>query len=134
MREEGVPVFPGRRSPGLGPDSSDTVSSQGGACWSAGLAKPGDDAANNRLSWAINGKGTEMEREHGGPVIEAVTRFIVDKYETSYADGFIIVNMRDENGRAYMASIPTEDALRIAAYIHAIALDELEGEAAEGAL
>ena len=55
----------------------------------------------------LDGKGTEMEREHGGPVIEAVTRFIVDKYETSYGDGFIIVNMWDENGRAYMASIPT---------------------------
>jgi hypothetical protein len=118
----------------LGPDSSDTVSSHGGACWAAGPVKPSDDAANNRLSWAIDGKGTEMEREHGDPVIEAVARFIVDKYETSYGDGFIIVNMWDENGRAYMASIPTEDALRIATYIHAIALDELEGEAAEGAL
>jgi hypothetical protein len=101
---------------------------------SAGLVKPSDDAANNRLSWAIDGKGTEMEREHGGPVIEAVTRFIVNRYETSYGDGFIIVNMWDENGRAYMASIPTEDALRIATYIHGIAGDELEGEAAEGAL
>jgi hypothetical protein len=98
------------------------------------LVKPSDDAANNRLSWAIDGKGTEMEREHGDPVIEAVARFIVDKYETSYGDGFIIVNMWDENGRAYMASIPTEDALRIATYIHGIAGDELEGEAAEGAL
>jgi hypothetical protein len=67
------------------------------------LVKPSDDAANNRLSWAIDGKGTEMEREHGGPVIEAVTRFIVDKYETSYGDGFIIVNMWHENGRAYPA-------------------------------
>jgi hypothetical protein len=101
----------------------------------AGPVKPSDDAATNMLSWAIDGKGTEMERQHGGPVIsEAVTRFIVDKYETSYADGFIIVNMWDEDGRAYMASIPTEDSLRIATYIHAIALDELEGEAAEGAL
>jgi hypothetical protein len=101
---------------------------------SAGSVKPSDDAANNRLSWAIDGKGTEMEREHGGPVIEAVTRFIVNRYETSYGDGFIIVNMWDENGCAYMASIPTEDALRIATYIHGIAGDELEGEAAEGAL
>jgi len=30
------------------------------------------------------------------------------------------VNMWDENGRAYMASIPTEDAVRIATYIHGI--------------
>jgi hypothetical protein len=134
VREEGVPVFPGRRSPGLGPDSSDTVSSQGEPPGSAGLVKPSDDAANNRLSWAIDGKGTEMEREHGGPVIEAVTRFIVDKYETSYGDGFIIVNMWDENGRAYVASIRTEDALRMATYIRDVSVDELEGEAAEGAL
>ena len=75
-----------------------------------------------------------MEREHGGPVIEAVTRFIVDKYETSYGDGFIIMNMWDGDGRVYMASIRTEDALRMATYIHGIAVDELEGEAAEGAL
>jgi hypothetical protein len=93
-----------------------------------------DDAANNKLSWAIERKGTEMEREHGGPVIEALTRFIVDKYETSYEDGFIIMNMWDENGCAYMASIRTEDALRMATFIHGIAVDELEGEAAEGAL
>ena len=98
------------------------------------MVKPSDDAANNRLSWAIDGKGTEMEREHGGPVIEAVTRFIVDKYETSYGDGFIIVNMWDENGRAYVASIRTEDALRMATYIRDVSVDELEGEAAEGAL
>jgi len=75
-----------------------------------------------------------MEREHGDPVVEAATRFIVDKYETSYVDGFIIMNMWDEDGRAYMASIPTEDALRIATYIRGIAVDELEGEAAEGAV
>jgi hypothetical protein len=75
-----------------------------------------------------------MERENGGPVIEAVTRFIVDKHETSYGDGFIIMNMWDETGRAYVASIHTEDALRMATYIRAIAADELEGEAAEGAL
>jgi len=75
-----------------------------------------------------------MEREYGGPVIEAVTSFIVDKYETSYEDGFIVVNMWDESGRAYLASIPTQDALRIATYIHSIAADELEAEAAEGAL
>jgi hypothetical protein len=93
-----------------------------------------DDAANNKLSWATEGKGTEMEREHGRPVIEAVTRFVVDRYETSYGDGFIIMNMWDENGRAYVASIRTEDALRMATYIHGIAVDELEGEAAEGAL
>jgi hypothetical protein len=72
--------------------------------------------------------------EHGGPVIEAVTRFIVDKHETSYGDGFIIMNMWDETGRAYAASIRTEDALRMATYIQGIAADELEGEAAEGAL
>ena len=94
----------------------------------------GGNVANNKLSWAIEGKGPEMEREHGGPVIEAVTRFIVDKYETSYEDGFIIMNMWDETGRAYMASIPTQDALRVATFIHGIAVDELEGEAAEGAL
>ena len=93
-----------------------------------------DDAANNKLSWAIKGKGTETEREHGGPVIEAVTRFVVDRYETSYGDGFIIMNMQDENGGAYMASIRTEDALRMATYIHGIAVDELEGEGTEGAL
>jgi hypothetical protein len=75
-----------------------------------------------------------MGREHGGPVIEAVTRFIVDKYETSYGDGFIIMNMWDESGRAYTASIRTEDALRMATLIHRIAADEVEGEAAEGAL
>jgi hypothetical protein len=84
--------------------------------------------------WAIEGKVTEMEREHGGPVVEAVTRFVVDKYETSYGDGFINMNMWDENGRAYMASIRTEDALRLATHIHGIAVDELEGEAAEGSL
>jgi len=75
-----------------------------------------------------------MQREYGGPVIEAVTRFMVDKYETSYGDGFIIMNMSDENGRAYIASIRTEDALRMATVIHGIAVDELEAEAAEGAL
>jgi len=75
-----------------------------------------------------------MEREHGDPVIEAAARFIVDKYETSYGDGFIILNMWDEDGRAYTASIRTEDALRMATLIHGIAADELEGEAAEGAL
>jgi len=75
-----------------------------------------------------------MEREHGGPVAEAVTRFIVERYETSYSDGFIIMNMWDEDGHAHMASIHTEDALRMAAYIHSIAADELEGETAEGAL
>ena len=75
-----------------------------------------------------------MEREHGGQIAEALTRFIVEKYETSYGDGFIIMNMWDEDGRAYMASIRTEDALRMAAYIHSIAADELQGEAAEGAL
>jgi len=75
-----------------------------------------------------------MEKEHGGPAIEAVTRFIVDKYETSYGDGFIIMNMWDADGRAYVASIRTEDALRMATYIHGVAVDELEGEAAEGAL
>jgi hypothetical protein len=77
---------------------------------------------------------TEMDREDGRPVTEAVTRFIVDKYETSYEDGFIIMNMWEENGRAYVASIPTQDALRMATYIHGIAVDELEGEAAEGSL
>lgn len=75
-----------------------------------------------------------MEKKHGGPVIEAVTRFIVDKYETSYGDGFIIMNMWDADGRAYVASIRTEDALLMATYIHGVAVDELEGEAAEGAL
>jgi hypothetical protein len=75
-----------------------------------------------------------MEREDGGLVTEAVTRFMVDKCETSYEDGFIIMNMWEENGRAYVASIPTQDALRMATYIHGIAVDELEGEAAEGAL
>ena len=75
-----------------------------------------------------------MQREYGGPVIEAVTRFMVDKYETSYGDGFIIMNMWDENGRSYIASIRTEDALRMATVIHGIAVDELEAEAAEGAL
>ena len=93
-----------------------------------------ENAAITQLSWAIEGKGTEMEREHGGPVVEAVTRFIVDKYETSYGDGFIILNMWDENERAYVASIRTEDALRMATYIRGISVDELEGEAAEGAL
>ena len=44
------------------------------------------------------------------------------------------MNMWDETGRAYMASIPTQDALRVATFIHGIAVDELEGEAAEGAL
>jgi hypothetical protein len=75
-----------------------------------------------------------MEGEHRGPVVEAVTRFIVDKCETSYEDGFIVMNMWDEDGRACVASIHTEDALRMATYIHSIAADELEGEAAEGAL
>lgn len=42
--------------------------------------------------------------------------------------------VRDENGRAYMASIPTQDALCMATFIHGIAVDELEGEAAEGTL
>ena len=75
-----------------------------------------------------------MEREYGGPIIEPVTPLIVDKHETSYGDGFIIVNMWDENGRAYVASIRTEDALRMATYIRDVSVDELEGEAAEGAL
>jgi hypothetical protein len=75
-----------------------------------------------------------MKRENGSPAAEAVTRFIVDKYETSYGDGFIIVNMWDENGRAYVASIRTEDALHMATYIRDVSVDELEGEAAEGAL
>jgi len=94
----------------------------------------GGDAAENKLSWAVEEKGTEMEREYGEPVVEAVTRFIVDKYETGYGDGFIIMNMWDEDGRAYTASIRTEDALRMATHIRGIAVDELEGEAAEAAV
>lgn len=75
-----------------------------------------------------------MEKEYGTSVTEVVTQFIVDKYETSYADEFIVINMWDENGRAYLASVRTEDALHMATCIRDIALDELEGEAAEGAL
>jgi hypothetical protein len=75
-----------------------------------------------------------MEKEYGGSVADATTRFIVDKYETSYGDGFIIMSMWDENGHAYMASVRTEDALRMATQIRDIAVDDLEGEAAEGAL
>ena len=111
-----------------------TVSSHGGACWvsrggqaqrrcSDQQAQLGDRREGDR-----DGKGTWRSGDRSGYPVHS------EQYETSYADGFIIVNMWDENGRAYMASIPTEDALRMATYIHGIAVDELEGEAAEGAL
>ena len=75
-----------------------------------------------------------MKKEYGDPVIEAVTQFTVDKYETSYGDGFIIMKMWDESAHAYIASVRTEDALCMATRIRDIAVDDLEGEAAEGAL
>jgi hypothetical protein len=73
-----------------------------------------------------------MKKEYGSSV--TVTEFIVDECQTSYKDGFVVMSMWDESGHAYMASVPTEHALRIATHIRDIAEDELEGEAAEGAL
>ena len=40
VREEGVPVFSGRRSPGLGPDSSDPVGRMGEPTGSGRSVKP----------------------------------------------------------------------------------------------
>jgi len=77
---------------------------------------------------------TDMEKEYDDPVTGTVTQFIVDKYETSYRDGFIIMKMWDESAHAYLASVRTEDALRMATHIRDIAVDDLEGEAAEAAL
>jgi len=67
-------------------------------------------------------------------VAEPISQLMCGKCETRCVYGFIIPKMWDESAHAYMASVRTEDALRMATRIRDIAVDDLEGEAAEAAL